>query len=297
MHTLAQEFTLSNNLERARAAGGRETALESDDMASDPPLIPEQRQHELLRLLRGAGALSIRHLAELLGVSHMTVRRDIVVLESEGRVVSVQGGVRLTERAGTETPRERTSRAVLELPRKKAIAGEAAALVVDDSVVFLDAGTTCEALVPHLALRSGVTVVTNDFFAIATLRDYPSIQTIHTGGTVDAASGSATGPLAAATLGALAVDVAFLSTGAWDTTHGVTTPELDKVTLKRAVLDAASVCVLVADSTKYGASERFKVAPLDAFDVVVTDDELDEVAAAELRERGVEVRLAPMAAP
>ncbi len=260
-------------------------------MATDPPLIPEQRQHELLRLLRGAGALSIRHLAELLAVSHMTVRRDIAALESEGRVVSVQGGVRLSQRAGIELPRERASRAVLELPRKQAIAREAAALVADDSVVFLDAGTTCEALVPHLARRRGLTVVTNDFFAIATLREYSSIQTIHTGGTVDAASGSATGPLAAATLAALAVDVAFLSTGAWDITHGITTPELDKVVLKRAVLDAASVCVLVADSTKYGASERFKVSPLDTLDVVVTDADLDEVAAAELRGVGVDVRL------
>ncbi|MFX8887303.1 D-beta-D-heptose 1-phosphate adenosyltransferase, partial [Acinetobacter baumannii] len=88
------------------------------------------------------------------------------------------------------------------------------------------------------------------------------------------------------TLGALAIDVAFLSTGAWDRAHGVTTPELDKLTLKRAAMDAASVCVLVADSTKYGASERFKVAPLDAFDVVVTDDGLDEIAAADLRDRG-----------
>ena len=260
-------------------------------MATDPPLIPEQRQRELLRLLRGAGALSIRHLAELLDVSHMTVRRDIAVLEAEGRVVSVQGGVRLSQRAGVELPRERASRAVLELPRKQAIAREAASLVADDSVVFVDAGTTCEALVPHLALRTGLTVITNDFFAIATLGAYPSIQAIHTGGSVDAASGSATGPLAAATLSALAIDIAFLSTGAWDVAHGVTTPELDKVVLKRAVLDAASVCVLVADSTKYGASERFKVAPLDSLDVVVTDDDLDDVAAADLRERGVDIRL------
>ncbi|HAN25350.1 MAG: DeoR/GlpR transcriptional regulator [Microbacterium sp.] len=259
-------------------------------MASDPPLIPEQRQRELLRLLRGAGALGIRHLADHLGVSHMTVRRDIAALEADGRVVSVQGGVSLTERAGVEPPRERASRALLELPRKQAIAAAAAQLVGDDSVVFLDAGTTCEALVPHIALRRDVTIVTNDFFAVATLRGYPSIQTIHTGGAVDAASGSATGPLAAATLGALAIDVAFLSTGAWDRAHGVTTPELDKLTLKRAAMDAASVCVLVADSTKYGASERFKVAPLDAFDVVVTDDGLDEIAAADLRDRGVDLR-------
>ena len=71
--------------------------------------------------------------------------------------------------------------------------------------------------------------------------------------------------------------------------HGLTTPELDKVVLKRAVLDAATSGALVADSTKYGTAERFRVVPLDALDVIVSDAELPESAAAAIAEMGVEL--------
>lgn len=261
-------------------------------VSSVPPLIPEQRHQEILRLLRSAGVLSIRHIVDLLGVSHMTVRRDIAALEEAGQVVSVQGGVRLNEWTGTEPPRERASRAGLELPRKRAIAELAAELVHDDMVVFLDAGTTCEAVVPFLATRRGLTVVTNDFFAVTTLLEYPGIETIHTGGVVDVSSGSSSGSLAAATLGSISLDLLFLSTGTWDLAHGVTTPVTDKVVLKQAAMAAASACVLLADSTKFGTFERFKVCSLDAVDTIVSDSDISLEALASLTDRGLDIRLA-----
>ncbi|MGH1550372.1 DeoR/GlpR family DNA-binding transcription regulator [Leifsonia poae] len=260
-------------------------------MSSLPPLIPEQRHQEILRLLRSTGVLSIRHIVELLGVSHMTVRRDIAALEESGEVVSVQGGVRLADWKGTEPPRERRSRAILELPRKRAIAELAAGLVEDDMTLFLDAGTTCEAIVPFLAGRRGLTVVTNDFFVVTALLDHPEIQSIHTGGVVDTSSGSSSGPMAAHTLDGISLDIAFLSTGTWDLAHGVTTPETDKVVVKRSALRAAQ-SVLVADSTKFGTYERFKVAPLDALDLIVSDTGLPVEGRRTVTESGVELRLA-----
>jgi len=260
---------------------------------STEPLIPEQRQREVLRLLRGAGVLSIRHLASVLDVSHMTVRRDISALETEGIVEAVQGGVRLREGLGAEPPpRERESRAILELPRKEAVAARAAELVRDGMTIFLDAGTTCQAIVPHLAGRRGITVVTNDFYSVSALYRHAEAEVIHTGGVVDADSGSSSGALAAATVSALSLDLAFVSTGSWDQTHGLTTPALDKVVLKRAVMDSAASCALVADSTKYGTFERFRVAPLDALDVIVTDDGLPADVSAAIGDFGVEVRVA-----
>ena len=256
------------------------------------PMIPEQRQKELVRLLRTAGVLSIRDLTELMKVSHMTVRRDISSLEESGQVVAVQGGVRLAESSGVEPPAERSSRAQLELPRKQAIGELASTLVGDNMVVFLDAGTTCESVVPFLAARKGVTVVTNDYYVVAALFDYPEIETIHTGGTVDVASRSSSGPLAAATLAAVNVDVCFLSTGTWDVQHGVTTPSTEKVVLKRAAMAAAATSVLLADSTKFGTFERFNVVPLAKLDALVTDSELREPTRRAVRELGVDLHIA-----
>ncbi|NJQ02884.1 DeoR/GlpR family DNA-binding transcription regulator [Streptomyces zingiberis] len=261
---------------------------------SRPPLIPEQRHQELLRLLRSAGVLGIRELTERLNVSHMTVRRDITALEKSGQVISVQGGVRLADWVGHAPPRERASRATLELPRKQAIASAAAELVEDGMVVYLDAGTTCQSMVPFLADRGELTVVTNDFHAVLALCGIPGIHAVHAGGEVDPVSGSSSGLLAARTIENLSIDVGFLSTGAWDLSHGVTSPSTDKVLLKRTVIETAASAVLVADSTKWGTTERFKVAPLDLFDTVVTDDGLPAVVTDRVADEGPRVLTAPL---
>ncbi|MFI7665791.1 DeoR/GlpR family DNA-binding transcription regulator [Nocardia sp. NPDC049526] len=258
------------------------------------PLIPEQRQQELMRLLRSAGVLSIRTLTELMDVSHMTVRRDIASLEDAGQVISVQGGVRLAEWSQISPPRERESRAHLELPRKRAIAEEAAALVEDGMAIFLDAGTTCESVVPFLAARSDLTVVTNDFFTVKALFEHPSIETIHTGGSVDVSSGSSSGPLAAATVHSVNLDLTFLSTGTWDIEHGVTTPQTDKVTLKQTAMANATDTVLLADSTKFGTFERFKVAPLHRLSRIITDAELPASVARSIDDAGTLVDRVPL---
>ncbi|MFG2631146.1 DeoR/GlpR family DNA-binding transcription regulator [Streptomyces sp. NPDC048473] len=253
---------------------------------SRAPLIPEQRHQELLRLLRSSGVLSIRDLTARLNVSHMTVRRDIAALERSGQVVSVQGGVRLADWTGHAPPRERASRAALEMPRKRAIADRAARLVEDGMVVFLDAGTTCQSVVPFLAARSDLTVVTNDFHAVLALCDLPSVHTIHTGGEVDVSSGSSSGPLAAQTIGALNIDLFFLSAGSWDLSHGVTSHSTEKVLLKRAVMEAASSVALLADSTKWGTVERFNVTALDRLDTIVTDEGMPSAVVDRITEEG-----------
>ncbi|MET8948977.1 DeoR/GlpR family DNA-binding transcription regulator [Streptomyces sp. NPDC004542] len=259
---------------------------------SRAPLIPEQRHQELLRLLRSTGVLSIRELTARLDVSHMTVRRDIAALEKSGQVVSVQGGVRLTDWTGHAPPRERASRAVLELPRKQAIARTAAGLVEDGMTVFVDAGTTCQAVVPFLAVRKDLTVVTNDFHAAIALCGLPDVRSIHTGGEIDVSSGSSSGPLAARAVGAVNIDLGFLSTGSWDLARGVTSPSTDKVLLKQTVMRAASSVALLADSTKWGIVERFNVTPLGELDTVVTDDGLPPGVVDRVTEEGPTVLLA-----
>ena len=248
-------------------------------------------------MLRSAGVLSIRDLTDRLDVSHMTVRRDIAALERSGHVVSVQGGVRLAEWTSHPPPRERASRAALELPRKQAIAETASQLIADGMVVFLDAGTTCQSVVPFLGARTDLTVVTNDFHTVVALFEYPAIQAIHTGGEVDVDSGSSSGALAVRVIEELNLDLCFLSTGAWDLPHGVTSPSTDKVLLKRAAMESASSVALLADSTKWGSFERFAVADLDTLDIVVTDDDLPAAVVERIADKGPTVHQAAVGSP
>ncbi|TIC80273.1 DeoR/GlpR family DNA-binding transcription regulator [Nocardioides sp. GY 10127] len=261
-------------------------------------MIPVQRHERLLQLLRRDGVLSTRALTDALDVSHMTVRRDIAALEADGLVEAVAGGVRLVGTgAGVQPPRGRAQRAELELDRKQAIAAIGAGMVEDGATVYLDAGTTCQALVPLIARREGVTVVTNDFFSVIALLDHPHVETVHIGGRVDTDSGSSCGVLATRMLEAFHLDVFFLSTGAWSVARGVTAPTADKLDLKRAVMERSRATVLLADATKYGAAATYRVAGLDDLDSIVVDDRLDLGARDQLAALDVDVRLAATVPP
>lgn len=237
--------------------------------------------------------LSVRELTETMNVSHMTVRRDIAALEEAGLVESVHGGVRLLGARSQETPVERAPRKDLETAAKSAIAQAAASHVLPGSTIFLDAGTTCEAIVGRLSGIPDITVVTNDFLSAMRLMD-EHIAAIHTGGYVDINSGSSSGPLAAATLATMSIDTAFLSAGAWDLEHGLTTSETDKLTLKRAAKESAGRTVLVADSTKFGTHARFRAIPLTDLDLVITDDRFSEYECTRLEESDVNLESATL---
>ncbi|WP_433297561.1 DeoR/GlpR family DNA-binding transcription regulator [Pseudonocardia sp. CA-142604] len=256
----------------------------------DTNLIPDQRREKLMRLLRRDTVLSVAQLTELLGVSHMTVRRDIVVLEREGRAYSVPGGVRHAS-SMREEPTFAT-KAGTERLEKVAIAQRAESLLHDDMTIYLDAGTTTGALTPAIRERRGITVITNDCVIVDDLTGSTNVDVIHVGGRLDHTNRSTVGRLAAQTLRQLNSDLAFISTSSWDLSRGVTTPAEAKVEVKLAALDGASESVLLATSTKFGTFGMYDVVPLRRFDRIITDDRLQAAAADGIRDLGVELDLA-----
>jgi DeoR/GlpR family transcriptional regulator of sugar metabolism len=244
---------------------------------NDTPLIPDQRREELMRLLRRDSVLSVHQLVELLGVSHMTVRRDIAALEREGRAFSVAGGVRLV----TSVRHEPTfaSKVEIETAEKHAIAAACESMLHDDMLVYLDAGTTTGALVPTIRALSGMTVITNDFAIVDQLSSATHVEVIHVGGRLDHANRSSVGWLAAETLRRLNIDIAFISTSSWDIGRGVTTP--------------SELKVVVATSSKFGTFGMYRVLPLRRFDRIVTDSHLPDAAADGIRDLGVGLTMAP----
>lgn len=253
------------------------------------PLIPEQRRELLMRLLHREKVLSVHQLTEMLGVSHMTVRRDISALEGDGRVRAIAGGVRLATLVGTEP--SRADKSLMQAPHKAAIAREAVRLLRDDMVVYLDAGTTTHALAARLDGLTGLTIVTNDFGIVeeAGLR---GIDTVHVGGQVEHENRSSIGIIAATTLRGLNVDLAVISASSWSSRHGVTTPSPGKVEVKVAAMESASASVLVADSSKYGSFSMYRVAGLQGFSSIVTDDALPAGAVDSIRQLEVDLVLA-----
>ena len=253
-------------------------------------MIPAQRRETIVRQLRQHQVLSMHQLTELLGCSHMTVRRDVAALEEQGRVYAVPGGVRIASHQTVEPTHQ--AKSVTELPHKRGIAARAAHLLKPGMTLYLDAGTTVACLVPRIVELADMTVITNDFHIALMLSDAPQVTVVHTGGVLDHRNGSSIGPLAAATLRELVADISFLSASAWDLERGVTTPSAPKVEVKRAALGIGSQRVLLATSAKYGTYGTYRVAALSEFDLIVTDDTLSEAAQQRMREAGLDLEIA-----
>jgi len=260
----------------------------SSETVEFAPLIPDQRRELILKHLRREGVLSFNQLSALLEVSHMTIRRDVSVLEQEGRAVSVPGGAKIASRLLVEPSHE--EKALVDSSEKSAMAAIAAAMIKPTMTVYLDAGTTMLAMVPLIATVPDLTVVTNDVAIVRALMDHPTTDLIFIGGRVDKANQSTVGRLAAAMLRELVVDISFISTSSWDLKRGVTTPAESKVDVKQAALANSSTSVLVAASSKYGTFGKYKALDIADFDVIISDSSLSDDAVTGMSALGVTVK-------
>lgn len=253
-------------------------------------MIPAKRQHFILGCLASRDIMTIAELTERLDVSHMTIRRDIQTLEREGRVKSVTGGVRLSERLASEPSHQ--MKAAVRSQEKDAIGRAAAALVQEGMVIYLDAGTTTLAIADHIAELADITVVTNDFVIAQHLSLYSQCQLHHTGGAVERANQSCVGDATAEALARFNFDIAFISTSSWSIS-GLSSPSERKRAVKRAATRTARRSVCVSDSSKYGVVAAFNIMPITAFDMVITDAGIDDSVVEAISSKGVEVVVAP----
>lgn len=252
-------------------------------------MIPAQRQKIILDSLTQNKVLSITELTEFLGVSHMTIRRDIQKLEQEGRVLSVSGGIQLAEHITSE-PSHVTKRS-LYFDEKRAIAREAAKLVKPHMTVYLDAGTTSLVLAEYISGFSDLVVISNDLVVIEYLIQHSQCQLYHTGGFVLRKNHSCVGNHAGDFLLTVNVDIGFLSASSW-TMRGISTPDEMKVSVKKSAALSAAKRVFICDSSKYGKIATFNALSLDKLDVIITDDKLPENVQATIRQNGIQLIIA-----
>jgi DeoR/GlpR family transcriptional regulator of sugar metabolism len=249
-------------------------------------VIPVERHQQILALVAERGVVSIAELTERLGVSHMTIRRDLQKLEEQGTVLSVSGGVQSAERLAAE-PSHQDKEGMFS-QQKAAIGQLASRQIPVNSCIYLDAGTTTLALARHIQGRDDLTVITNDFVIASYLIEYSRCNIIHTGGTVCRENRSCVGAAAALALRNLFIDLAFISASSWSL-RGISTPNEDKVIVKQAIVEASRRCVLLSDTSKYGKVATYLALPMSAFDAIITDENLPTSAREAIQQAGVTI--------
>ncbi|MDX6299284.1 MAG: DeoR family transcriptional regulator, fructose operon transcriptional repressor [Nocardioidaceae bacterium] len=268
-------------------------AASPPDQSSGQPsgLLPEQRRSRILAILGSQELARPGELAAELQVSLETVRRDLLALEQEGRLRRVYGAATLTgdRRRTSEPARDERSRLVREA--KEEIARTAAGLVTAQDTVFLDVGTTAEAVARHLPADFRGLVVTNNVMVVLALRDRPEIGLHLLGGKVRHDEVSCSGSDTVRGLAQFNADVAFLGSGGISATRGLTDYDADEITVRAVMLANATRGFVLADSTKLGRVATRRVCGIEALAGVLTDSAADPAQVTELRDAGLPVLL------
>ncbi|WP_058593769.1 DeoR/GlpR family DNA-binding transcription regulator [Leucobacter chromiiresistens] len=252
-----------------------------------------QRDERILGLLEGRELVSVGELAASVGVSAVTMRKDLDRLSRSAVIERVRGGARL--RTAEEGPlAERLGHRV---GAKRAVARSAADLVGADAVIAIDSSSTGYYLALELADRTDLTIVTNSLRVAAQLAERAGPAIVVLGGTVRRTSHSTVGFPAELLRGYGTIDLAFLGVSALSPEQGLLERSFSEAETKRAMASAAELVIGLFDSSKASGFGQHSVVPAAAVDRLITDDEFDEADAAPWRALGVTVDRAAQAAP
>ncbi|MDI6601524.1 MAG: DeoR/GlpR family DNA-binding transcription regulator [Thermoanaerobacteraceae bacterium] len=247
-------------------------------------MLPEERRIFILKQLNQNGKVEVDKLAQHLNVSQMTIRRDLDMLTSRGLAFRTHGGA-ISPNINNEIPLD--EKMVTNIDAKRKIGEYAASLINENESILLDAGTTCLSVAQSIKNRKNITVITNDIRIVFELYQNPNIKLICAGGLVQAGVGAMIGFYTEKMIESVTVDKAFVGTSTIDNNLFISTPTIEKASLKRKYLKNSNASILLADSSKFGRSSLFKVCNLKDFDMVISDNELDRYFTDEMEKKGI----------
>jgi DeoR/GlpR family transcriptional regulator of sugar metabolism len=255
-------------------------------------VFARERQEHIARIVEEHGRARVTELAAQFGVSAVTIRKDLIVLESGQRLVRTHGGAITLDRSRPELAFEIRER--LQWDEKERIGAVGAALVHDGESIVMDASTTALAVARHLKVRpdwSQVTVITNGLRIASELAGQPGITVLMLGGRVRWEALSVVGGLGDGLFSRINVQKAFVGAAGFTLESGLADATEEEALMKRAMVNAAREVIGIIDHTKWGRAAFATFCPTDTIDVMLTDEGAPEATVRALADRGVDVRL------
>lgn len=241
----------------------------------------QERRDRVLAHLREQDRMSVVELSDLLGVSEVTIRKDLDQLEAQGVLTRVHGGAVFSGRGRLELHFAAREQEYLE--EKRRIAQAAAAMIHSQQSVFLDASTTALQIARLIKDRDELTVITNGLYTALELTFGVGITVVVVGGIVRRRSSSLVGGLNHELLQRLRVDIGFFGARGVTARDGLTETDLDESQLKTHMVKTARVVVGVVDGSKFGAVHLSAFALPHELDRVITDTAAPASIVEELR--------------
>lgn len=255
--------------------------------------VAEQRRSTIIKELGRAQSLRVNDLSDRLGVSEVSIRRDLQILEDNGLLKRVHGGaVAILDQTVGEAL---STRWYQDLEKKERIGQVAAAMIQRGDRLIFDSGTTPLQVARHIApelLASGnLTVITASLPIGREVGSHPGVHLILLGGVYLPTYDLVIGPQTIDNLKNLHADKLFLGTDGLTFNQGITTANVLEAEVDRAMVNASSEVIVVSDSSKIGVIGLVTIMPLTQIDKLVTDNDAPQDFVEGLREQGVEVVL------
>jgi len=251
-------------------------------------MLAEERRAILHNKLREEGYIQVTELAAELNISTATIRRDLIFLENEGICIRKRGGaIRTKQGVSSEIPYDIKRRKNTD--EKNRIARAALEFIESGDTLLLDAGSTIFALAQLLHSKERLSVVTHDLNIAVLLAKNPQINLICTGGIARENVYTLEGTQVTDFIREVKVDKTFLGADAIHEDGTISNVNIQEVSIKKAMIDAAKETFLLTDSTKFGITGFAKVCHLSEINYVITDDRLSGIHIQELENYDVNV--------
>ena len=232
-------------------------------------MLANHRREKILELLREDGSAKVLDLARLFKVTEVTIRQDLEKLDKDGLVIREHGGAFLKE-----VPDQVRGFALAHqenLDKKELIAEKCLQFIESGDTIILDSGSTTTEIAKKLKGMKNLTIITNALNIALMLGAEPGIEVIVTGGEFKPPTLSLTGQKAADFFKGLHVQKLFLATAGISLKAGLTYPSISDLVVKKAMIEAAELRYLVADSTKIGKAAFASLGALSLIDYIITD--------------------------
>ncbi|MBD1556146.1 DeoR/GlpR transcriptional regulator [Vibrio sp. S9_S30] len=253
-------------------------------------MTSKERRQKIMEHIRSHGSGKVDEFVDEFGVSAVTIRHDLNLLEKEGCVFRCYGGANLNPNFAFDQPLYRKDQ--LNRSTKQKIAHAAASLVQDGEAIILDSGSTIGLMPQYLTNKQQLVVLTNALNTAYQLSNNEKIDLHVVGGSLRRASYSLTGHHGEQQIRSYLFDKLFLGVDGFDLAAGITTPDNHEAQINRAMCDVARQIIAVTDSSKFGRKSFCMIRAANQIDVLVTDSNIPHATHQALLDMGVDVILA-----
>ena len=250
----------------------------------------KERRALILRLLEHSEEVKVTDLSRETGISEVTIRKDLTVLQNRNLIVRTRGGAMRKPIENENGDTAITKKQMFNVREKERIGAEAAKMIKDGDFIMLDSGTTTLEVARHLGSFHNLHIITNAMNIATELMTYKRFDVVLLGGNVRVNSHSTVGPLALSVLRNFSGYKLFLGVDSFSLENGVSTPSLEEALLNQVMIQQAAKVIAVFDSSKFNKRSYVHVADVNELDCIVTDRVIPAGIASRLRGIGIEVK-------